>query len=94
MSTTALVVPTGPYFGFTLAQLETELSRLISDRQALSVRLQSSSINAQSFQFADIAAQRAELDRRGADLQAALYYMDPGRFPLQAPTNAAVAAFI
>jgi hypothetical protein len=94
MSTTAQTVPTGPYWGFTLTELETEQARLIADRKALSVRLQGSSVNGQSFQFAVIEQQRAELDRRQLDLQAAFYYLDPGRYPLQAPTDSAAVAFI
>lgn len=94
INTTSQTVPTGPYWGFTLDELETEQAKLIAERKALNNRLLGSSVNGQSFQFAALDQQRNELDRRMLDLQAAFYYLDPGRFPLQAPTNAGVVAFI
>lgn len=94
INTTAQTVPTGPYWGFTLDELETEATKLIAERKAINSRLLGSSVNGQSFQFASLEQQRVELDRRMMDLQAAFYYLDPSRFPSQPPTNAGVVAFI
>lgn len=91
MLSTAQTVPTGPYFGFTLAELETELTRYKAARQVSGSRLTGSSINGQSYTFGP----RGDwsLDEWQNAIQAAFYYLDPGRYPLQAPTNSAVVAF-
>ena len=93
-TTTAPTVPTGPYWGFTLVELETEQANLKAQVQALNASLVGSSVNGQSFQFSDPAAQRRELIARQQDLQAAMFYLDPGRYPAIPPTNSSVAAFI
>lgn len=93
MFSTFQVVPAGPYFGFTLAQLETELTAVVTARQNLSGSVIGASIAGQNFQFAGIDQQRAELERRQVDLQAAFAYLDPGRFPIAPPSNVAVVAF-
>ena len=92
MSTTALVVPAGPYFGFTLDELETELTRYKAARKTAGSRLRNSSVNGQSYSFGDRID--CSLDEWQTALQQALYYMDAGRYPMIAPTNAAVVAFV
>ena len=99
MVPTTQVVPAGPYFGYTLSSgtnngcnLEDALTQLLQDRKNLNASLLGSSVNGQTFQFASIEQQRAEMDRRQQDLQAAFAYLDPGRFPF-APTDRAVVAF-
>lgn len=91
--TTDLVVPTGPYLGFTLAQLETELTSYQAQRRALNSALAAASVNGQSFQFATLTAQKAALAETGADLEIAFAYLDPGRFPLNPGTNTSAAVF-
>lgn len=88
MPTTQETVPTGPYFGFTLAEMEIELERHKADRKRSGSNLISSSVNGQSFTFGNRAD--GSLEQRGQDIQAALYYLDPGRYPFQPPTNSAV----
>ena len=88
------VVPAGAYFGFSLSDLETELDNYIAARKVLTSKLVGASVAGQSFQFAEIEKQRAELDRKQHDIQEAFYFLDPGRFPFPAPTNAAAATFI
>lgn len=97
MSTTAQVVPTGPYFGFTLttgtnsgANLEDELTRYQAARIQSGSRLLGANVNGESYQFGP----RGDwtLEEWQMQLQAAFYYLDPGRYPMQPPTNAAVAA--
>lgn len=90
-STTDLVVPTGPYLGFTLVQLETELTSYQAQRRALSSALAAASINGQSFQFQTLTAQKAALAETGADLELAFAYLDPGRFPVNPGTNTSAA---
>ena len=98
MQTTLQVVPSGPYFGFTLTagtnsgnNLEDELTRYLAARSQSGSRLTASGINGQSFQFGP----RADwsLDEWQMQLQAAFYYLDPGRYPLQPPTNSSAVAF-
>ena len=91
MLTTTLVVPAGPYFGFTLSELETELTAYKAARVAFSTSLASASVNGQSFQFADLDKQRAALDTKQIDLQIAFAYLDPGRFPMNPPGNTSAA---
>lgn len=89
--TTDLIVPTGPYLGYTLAQLETELTSYQAQRRALSTALQAASVDGQSFQFQTLTAQKAALAETGADLEIAFAYLDPGRFPVQPGTNTSAA---
>lgn len=96
--TTLQVVPTGPYFGFTLnsgtnggSNLEDEMTRYMAARRQSGTRLIGAGINSQSFQFGP----RSDwtLDEWQQQLQAAFYYLDPGRFPLTPPTDTAAVAF-
>lgn len=89
--TSLLTVPAGPYFGFTLSEMEAELDAYKADRKALSNLLQGASVAGQSFQFAELQKQRDTMDQRQNDIQIALNYLDPGRFPFRPPSNAACA---
>ncbi len=91
-SFTTQSVPTGPYFGFTLAEMETELTRYKEARKLANSNLRGSTVNGQSYNFGERID--GNIDEWQTAIQAALYYLDPGRFPFQAPTNAAVVAFI
>ena len=92
MSTTFQTVPTGPYFGFTLTEMNTELDRYKAARKLANSRLRSSTVNGQTYSFGDRIV--GNIDEWQQAIQAALYYIDPGLFPLQAPTNAGIVAFI
>lgn len=85
------IVPAGPYFGFTLAQLETELANLIARRQAISSQI-GASINGNSFQREGSAAELRTLDQQVRDLQDALAYLDPENYE-PATSNRAVITF-
>lgn len=88
---TLLTVPAGPYFGFDLDELLVELDNYKTERKALNVSLQGSSVDGHSFQFADLEKQQAVLAQKQVDLQIALNYLDPGRFPFNPPGNLATA---
>ncbi len=88
---TLLTVPAGPYFSFTIEELEAELTNYKNERKAFSSLLQASTVNGQNFQFAQLDKQRQALDQRQNDLQVAFNYLDPGRFPLNPPSNSAGA---
>lgn len=95
---TTEVVPAGPYFGFTLpagtnngSNLEDELTRYLAARKQSGSRLSGASVNGQSYQFGPRGDWN--LDEWQAALQAAFFYLDPGRFPMSAPLGYAVAAF-
>ncbi len=99
MPSTTEVVPCGPYFGFALqsgtqggSNLEDELTRYMTARRQSGSRLAGASVNGQSFQYGPRGDWN--LDEWQSNLQAAFNYLDPGRFPMQGPTNAAVAAFL
>jgi hypothetical protein len=70
----AEIVPTGPYFGFTYAQLLTELTNMIARRQRIS-GLIGSSINGNSFQREGAQAELRTLDQQVAQLQDAMAYL-------------------
>lgn len=97
---TDLVVPTGPYLGYTLESgtnggfnLEDTLTALQTQRKALNASLIGASVNGQSFQFADAAKQKMTLDQMQADLELAFAYLDPGRFPVNPGTNISAVTF-
>ncbi len=99
MTNTTEVVPAGPYFGFSLpagsqggSNLEDELTRYMTARRESGSRLAGASVNGQSFQYGP----RGDwtLDEWQQQLQCAFAYLDPGRFPMLPPINAAVAAFV
>jgi hypothetical protein len=85
------IVPAGPYFGFTLAQLETELASLIARRQAISAQI-GASINGNSFQREGTGAELRSLDQQVRDLQDALAFLDPSKYE-PAGSNRAVITF-
>lgn len=86
-----LTIPAGPYFGFELDELIAELDQYKADRKALNTALQASSVDGHSFQFVEIQKQLAAMNQRQVDLQIALNYLDPGRFPFNPPSNIASA---
>ena len=90
---TSLVVPAGPYMGYELSELETELTNYKTARSALNTALTSATVNGQSFQFAQIKDQEAALNRKQTDILVAMAYLDPGRFPINPTTNVAAAVF-
>lgn len=89
---TAETVPAGPYFGFSLPELESELTRYKAARVESGSRLQAASVNGQSYSFGP----RGDwsLDEWQIQLQAAFAYLDPSRFPANFPSNSAVGMFI
>ena len=97
---TTQVVPTGPYFGFTLyagtndgANLEDEMTRYLAARRQAGSRLQGASVNGESYQFG-VNRSDWSLDEWSNELQIAFFYLDPGRYPFTPPTNAAAATFV
>jgi len=90
MATTLEVVPAGPYFGFTRAEMLTELARYKAARITSGSRLVQSTVNGQSYTFGP----RGDwsLDEWQMAIQQALAYIDPGQFPFSAPTNSAIIA--
>ena len=91
MASTAQQVTWGPYFGFTEADLLTELARYKTARQQSFSRLSGSNINGQSFTFGNRVD--GTLDEWQADLQAALYWLDPGLYPMPPMTNLSAVTF-
>lgn len=89
--TTAEVVPSGPYFAFTLSELNDELTRYKAARVQSGSPLLNASVNGQSYGFGP--RRDWTIDEWQVQLQAAFYFLNPGLFPMAAPTNAAVAAF-
>ena len=87
MSNTSQAVPFGPYFGFTLTELKTELTRYKTARKQAFSRLTGSSIAGQTFQFGSRVD--GTIDEWQNDLQVALYWLDPGLYPFPPPTNSA-----
>ncbi len=85
------IIPTGPYFGFTLAELRVELIRYKSARQQSSSRIASASVNGQAFAFGD--RKDATIDEWQANLQAALHYLDPSHYPYTAPSDRSAVRF-
>lgn len=83
-------VPAGPYFGFNLFQLQTELRSLIERRQRIS-GLIGSSITGESFQREGSGAELRTLDQQVQQLQEAMAYLDPSVGP--APSNHTVISF-
>jgi hypothetical protein len=88
---TALVVNFGPYFGFTIAELNTELARYKAAVKQSFSRLHGSSINGQSFTFGDRTD--GSLEDWQIALQSAFYYMDPGLYPFDVPTKSSAVTF-
>lgn len=89
MSSTAQTVPFGPYFGFTLAELNTELARYKAARKLSFSRLVSATVSGQSYAYGSRGD--GSLDEWQNDIQVALYWLDPGLYPFPPPTNAAAA---
>lgn len=83
------IVPTGPYFGFTLARLEEELVRYTAARARSGSRLAASNINGQALTFSAVRADWS-LDTWQIELQWALYYLNPGAYPFPPAANAAL----
>ncbi len=87
MSATAQTVPFGPYFGFTLNELKTELARYKEARKLSHSRLATATISGQSYGYG--SRTDGNLDEWQNDIQVALYWLDPGLYPFPPPTNAA-----
>lgn len=68
----AETVPTGPFYGYTLAQLDAAKASLVARRQQVS-SLIGSSINGDSFQREGSITELKTLDQQVADLQDAYY---------------------
>lgn len=92
MASTAQQVTWGPYFGFSRDELLTELARYKTARQQSFSRLVGSTLNQQSFSFGSRAD--GSLDDWQQALQAALYWIDPGLYPMPPGTNTAAATFV
>lgn len=97
---TDLVVPTGPYLGYTLEagsnggfNLEDTLTALQTQRKALNASLIGASVNGQSYQFAAAMQQKQTLDQMQSDLELAFAYLDPGRFPVNPGANISATTF-
>ena len=86
------IIPTGPYFGFTEAELLGELARVKSQRKSLSALL-GASVNGQSFNREGGSAQLVTLAQQTDDLQHALHWMRPDLYPI-APSNRARIRFV
>lgn len=84
-------VPTGPYLGFTLTELETELTRYKAEVKTSGTRLVGASVNGQSFQFGN---REGSLDEWSANLQSALNYLNPAKYPYTAPTDRSCARLV
>lgn len=87
----ATTIPTGPYLGFTFAELEEELTRYKNEVKASGTRIVGASVNGQSFQFGN---REGTLEEWSANLQAALYYLRPDKYPYAAPTDRAAVRFV
>ena len=70
----AEIVPAGPYFGFTYAQLLTELASLIAQRQQTSALI-ASYLNNGSFQREGSEVQLRRITQSLTQVQAALHYL-------------------
>jgi len=92
MATTLEVVPAGPYFGFTRAEMLTELARYKAARANPGSRLVQSTVNGQSYTFSSNADWLSYMNDWQLNIQAAMAYIDPGQFPFSAPTNSAIIA--
>lgn len=68
------LVPSGPYFGFSYAELLAELARYKSEVTTSGTRLVGATVNGQNFQFGNREGSLAEWS---ADLQAAMYSLRP-----------------
>lgn len=80
------VYPTFPFLGQTQAQIEALLTETMQRRNSLQ-GLVSSSINGDSFTHESSSAELRTLDRRLMEIQAALHYLDPTTYPLDAPAQ-------
>jgi len=83
------IVPTGPYFGFTLAELNVELARYKAARQQAGTRLAGATVNGQTFTFGD--RKDGTLDEWQDNLQVALTYLDPDTYNFPVQSDRAVA---
>lgn len=81
------IIPAGPYFGFTLAELKVELLRYKEAQVQSGSRLIGATVNGQNFQF---GAREGTLQDWQEDLQTALAYLDPGHYQIPGPGDRAV----
>jgi phage head maturation protease len=88
----AVIVTVGPYFGFTLSELEDELERYKEARKKSGSRLASSGVNGQSFGFSQVRADWT-LDEWQNALMSALNEINPESYPVAASSNATKARF-
>lgn len=91
MASTAEQVTWGPYFGFSRQDMLTELARYKTARQQSFSRLVGSTTNGQTFTFG--AREDGSLDEWQRAIAAALYWLDPGLYPMPPGTNASAATF-
>lgn len=87
MADTSQQVPFGPYFGFTLTELQTELARYKAARKLSYSRLTGATVSGQSYTYGNRTD--GNLDEWQNDIQIALYWLAPGLYPFPPPTNAA-----
>lgn len=86
------LVPSGPYFGFTKAELYEELDRYKAARKLAGSDLASTSVSGQSFTFGP--RRDWSLDQWAAAIQAALCRLEPDTFlAADVPSDRARAAF-
>jgi hypothetical protein len=83
-------VPTGPYFGFSLEELQAELIRYKNETKTSGTRIVGASINGQSFQFGN---REGSLSEWSANLQAALSYLRPDLYDAP-PSNSSAARLV
>ncbi len=83
-------VPTGPYFGFTYAELQQELIRYKAEVRTSGTRLVGATVNGQNFQFGNREGSIAEWQ---TDLQAAMAYLRPDLHDAP-PTDRSAVRFV
>lgn len=88
---TANVVNFGPYFGFTIAELNAELVRYKAAVKQSYSRLTAAGVNGQTFAFG--ARTDGSLKDWQYNLQAAFAYLAPGQYPFDVPTNKSAVSF-
>ena len=82
------IVTHGVYFGFTLAELEAELIRYKAAVSAAGSDVVSESIAGESFSYGP--RRDMSLDQWQAELQTALYMVDPDNYQLPLPDRGGI----
>lgn len=86
-------IEVGPFAGWSYEQLIARRQQLIAQRGNVSA-LVGSSVNGNSYSFAQVQEQLAFLDRESGDLQAALYALRPDLHPVRPPTHASAVRLV